>query len=196
MALSGAETKVVEDSATERRAHHVRFREACLCWTQVAANILVPVTIGLAGFGLLQNTWQQRSDAAQQQIELFYSENLGKAQQTLLLLLNDTDLMVLNEARSRSFIDAFVERAIDASGVARPEIIAAIVNLASYFDRVEVCVATGRCDEQTVLTQLGPYGRDFHCLYAGQLSALRQESLILQLGEGLEQFAGRSGGCN
>ena len=186
---------IEEDAITVKRTARVRFREACVGWTTVIANILVPVTIGFAGYSLLQDSWQEKSNAAQRQIELFYSGNMGEAQRILFALWDDVDLTVLRSPQSRSFIDAFVERAVAASDLDQGEVASAIVNLASYFDRVETCVASGQCDEDEILNQLGQYGRDFHCIYAGQIDALRQGSLILKLGEGLESFSGRMGGC-
>jgi hypothetical protein len=179
-----------------KRTQRVRRREAWVGWTQVLANIFVPATLLVAAWGFWADIQRQQRDAATRQVELFYSESLGNAQQVLFALWDDTDLSILANAQSRSFIDAFVTRTIEASDQTGREVSAAIVNLASYFDRVEDCIARSNCDEDEMLSQLGDYGRDFHCLYAGQIAMLRTDTLILSVGHGLERFADRAGGCS
>jgi hypothetical protein len=205
-----AKTDMVEDAAVEAKVkaddppdnlvtiphvERVQRREKLRDWTQIFANILVPIAIAVAAGGLYLDNLQRGRDTASRQIELLYSEGLSASQVTLFNLWRGQDMSVLENAVSRTFVDQFVSRKIDASGIEKNEVISAIVSLTSYFDRVEICVASGRCDEAEIVTQIGTYGRDFHCFYAGQISALRNQSLINYLGEGLRNFAERSGGC-
>jgi hypothetical protein len=187
---------VPDQAFTFKRTTGVQRREFWVGWTQVIANILVPATLCLAAMGFWVDLHRQQRDAATRQVELFYTENLGHAQRVLFSLWDSSDLSVLASAQSRGFIDAFVARTIAAGEQDPREVSAAIVNLASYFDRIEGCIARGQCDEEEVLTQLGDYGRDFHCLYAGQIASLRDHTLILSIGHGLAQFADRAGGCS
>jgi hypothetical protein len=180
---------------TFRRTEKVQRREKLRDWTQIFANILVPIAIAVAAGGLYLDNLQRGRDTASRQIELLYSEGLSASQVTLFNLWRGQDMSVLENAVSRTFVDQFVSRKIDASDIDKNEIISAIVSLTSYFDRVEICVSSGRCDEAEIVTQIGTYGRDFHCFYAGQINALRNQSLINYLGEGLRDFAERSGGC-
>lgn len=173
----------------------VQWREAWVDWTQVIANILVPLAIGIAAFGLYLDNIQGNRDAASRQMELFYSEGLSSAQLTLFKLWRGQDLTVLEGTVSRRFMDEFVRLKIDASEIDRDEIISAVVSLTSYFDRVEICIASGRCDEAELLDQIGSYGRDFFCVYTGQINALRNDRLVNYLGVGLQNFAKRAGGC-
>jgi len=185
-----------ETTITIKRTARVQMREAWAGWTQVLANIAIPVTLAFAVWGLLQDLQRQRLDAASRQVELFYTENLGGAQAILFAIWNESDMSILSTPQSRSFIDAFVSRTIASSDHEAREVLAAIVNLASYFDRAELCIERGRCDEDEMLSQLGDYGRDFYCLYAGQIVDLRSDTLILSIGHGLERFAERAGGCS
>ena len=178
-----------------KRMIGVQLREFLVGWTQVMANSLVPAALLLAALGFWADLRHRHQDAATRQVELFYDENLGHARSVLFSLWDGSDLSVLANAQSRRFIDAFVSRTIAASAQDPREISAAIVNLGSYFDRVDRCIERGLCDVEVVLTQLGDYGRDFYCLYAGQIATLRSNTLVLSVGEGLAHFADRAGGC-
>lgn len=184
-----------EEVVIIKRTARVRRREAWVGWTQVMANFLVPITLGFAGWAILADNWRAQSTAAQRQIELFYTPGLGEAQRVLFTLWGDVDLTALSGPQSRAFIDAFVEKSIEASDIDRRDVTSAIVNLASYFDRVENCIDRNRCDETEIVSQLGQYGRDFYCIYSGQIADLRQGSLVVSLGQGAERFANRTGGC-
>ena len=59
----------------------------------------------------------------------------------------------------------------------------------------ESCIVSQRCDESEVIDQLGRHGRDFCCVYAGQIDRLKEKTLIVYLGDGLARFAARFGGC-
>lgn len=178
-----------------KRTPSVQSREFWVGWTTVAANILLPVSILIAGWGLWEQNRQAKLDAASDTVNLFFDGGLVAAQATLFSLWTQKDLTVLKSPQSRSFVDAFVERTIRASDLDQAQITNAIVSITSYFDLAEACVASGRCDEQAVMNQIGRYGRDFHCIYAGQIGKLRDQTLVLYLGEGLERFSLRSGGC-
>lgn len=177
------------------RTKRVQVREAFVDWTQVLANVLVPIGIFLAGYSFFQQSLENRQDASARQIELFYSVNLTNAQITLYDIWTETDLVVLRLPQKRNFIDAFVERAIDASDIDNREITAAIISLASYFDRVEACIASNSCDAKYILAQIGGYGQDFYCIYSNEIKKLREKSLVANLGKGLASFTERSGGC-
>lgn len=189
--LNQPESEVV----TIRRTDRVRRREAIVGWTQVAANVVVPVTIALAAWGLFQDQQRQRVNAADRQVELFYNESISDARVVLFDLWSGVDMRVLGEPRSRSFVDRFVEAVIESQPEQERSVRAAIVSIATYFDRVEACIERDRCDQGEILIQIGPYGRDFYCLYAGQLQSAREESLLLAVGQGLERFTERAGGC-
>lgn len=183
------------NALTIKRTKRVQTREQLVGWTTIAANLAVPITLGIAAFGLWNQSHQDRSDASARQIELFYSENLGRAQSVLLSLWDGADLAVLRSPQSRQFINLFVEKTIATSPIERKAVVSAIVNLSSYFDRVEACIEAKRCDETELLDQLGQYGRDFFCIYEGQIETIRQDSLLLSLGAGLKQFSIQAGGC-
>lgn len=178
-----------------KRTTNVQLREFWVGWTTVAANILLPVSILIAGWGLWEQNRQAKLDAASDTISMFFDDGLVAAQTTLFSLWTQKDLSVLKSPQSRSFVDALVERTIRSSDLDQAQITNAIVSITSYFDRAEACVASRRCDEEEVLNQIGRYGRDFHCVYAGQIEKLRDETLVLYLGEGLERLVQRSGGC-
>ncbi|MEM1273904.1 MAG: hypothetical protein AAGF88_08805 [Pseudomonadota bacterium] len=180
---------------TIRRTARVRRREAIVGWTQAVANVVVPITLGLAVWGFLQDLQRQKTNAADRQIELFYNEAISDARLVLFELWSDVDVSILNAPRARSFVDQFVDTVIDAQPENARDISAAIVSIASYFDQVETCIQRQRCDEAELVAQIGPYGRDFYCLYAGQLVLAREDSLLLSVGQGLMQFADRAGGC-
>ncbi len=194
--------QVETDAATEdsdailiKRTRAARRRESWVGWTSVAANILGPIAILVAGLGLWEQTREAKRNAADQQINLLSSQGLANAQQVLFSLWNRQDLSVLEAPLSRQFIDAFVARTIAASNINPEEVTTAIVSLAAYFDRVERCIQRERCDADEVLDQVGHYGRDFHCLYSGQIEALRRERMLGDLGVRLTAFADRAGGC-
>lgn len=178
-----------------KRISNEQSREFWVSWTTVVANILLPVSILIAGWGLWEQNRQDKLDAASDTINLFFSDGLVAAQTTLFSLWTQKDLTVLKTPQSRNFVDAFVERTIHTSNLDRAQITNAIVSVTSYFDRADACIASGRCDEQEVLNQIGLYGRDFHCTYSGQIGTLRDETLVLYLGKGLERLAQRAGGC-
>lgn len=182
-------------AVTIRRTARVRRREAIVGWSQVVANVVVPVTLCLAVWGFLQDIQRQKTDAADRQIALFYNESISSARLVLFELWSDVDVSVLNAPRSRDFIDRFVGTVIDAQPETAREVSAAIVSIATYFDRVETCIQRRRCDQEEILAQIGPYGRDFYCLYTGQLVSAREDNLLLSVGQGLRQFADRLGGC-
>lgn len=183
------------DIITIARTKQVRIREAWVGWTQVLANILVPIALIVAGLNLYEQSKQGRRDASARQIELFYSSELAQAQITLFAIWSDADLTVLRTPQKREVIDAFVERSIIASEVSRNEIVMSVAALASYFDRVEVCIVSQSCDESEILQQVGGYARDFFCIYSVEIKKLREKSLVGNLGVGLESFAQRAGGC-
>jgi hypothetical protein len=184
------------DALLIKRTRAARRRENWVGWTSVAANIIGPIAILLAGLGLWEQTREAKRNAAAQQINLLNSQGLANAQKTLFSLWNRQDLSVLENPLSRQFIDAFVTRTIAATDINPEEVITAIVALAAYFDRVERCIQSGRCDVDEVLDQVGHYGRDFHCLYSGQIEALRRERMLGDLGMRLAAFAERAGGCS
>lgn len=183
------------DPVIIKRLDRVQRREAWVGWTQVVANILVPLALAIAGLTLLQQTWQSQRDASVRQVELFYSEGLTQAQAHLFSLWTDTDLSVLRGPQTRDFIDAFVERTIATSDKDQNTILASIVALSAYFDRVESCIESGRCNEPEIVDQIGAYGRDFYCIYAGQIKRIRVQTLASKLGDGLQRFANRNDGC-
>lgn len=183
------------DIVTIARTKQVRVREAWVGWTQVLANILVPIALFVAVLNFYEQSKQGRRDAAARQIELFYSSDIARAQITLFAIWSDADLTVLRTPQKREFIDAFVERTIAASVTSRNEIVKSVAALASYFDRVEACIESQSCDEKELLRQLGGYARDFFCIYSVEIHRIREKSLVGDLGVGLESFAQRAGGC-
>lgn len=185
----------ITDLVTIARTRRVRIREAWVGWTQVLANILVPIALIVAGLSLYEQSAKGRRDASARQIELFYSPDLARAQITLFAIWSDADLTVLRSPKKREFIDAFVERTVATSDVDRDEIITSVAALASYFDRVEACVASESCEEDDLLQQIGGYAQDFFCIYSVEIRKLRDRSLVGSLGHGLENFAKRAGGC-
>ncbi|MEM6661651.1 MAG: hypothetical protein AAF666_05675 [Pseudomonadota bacterium] len=191
---SQADTEA-DDIITIARTRRVRTREAWVGWTQVLANILVPIALIVAGLNLYAQSVQGRLDASARQIELFYSPNLARAQIMLFAIWSDADLTVLRSPQKREFIDALVERSIATSGVNRNEIVMSVAALASYFDRVEACIDLGSCDEDELVQQVGGYARDFFCIYSVEINKIRDKSLVSSLGDGLEKFSQRAGGC-
>ena len=183
------------DAVTIKRTQRVRRRESIVGWSTVFANILVPMSICIAAWSVLEANWREQRDAAQRQIALFYSPGLSEARQSVFDFWNGVDLSVFEVARSRSFIDAFVERTLQASDERKPQVTSAIVSLALYFDQVEICISSGRCEEEDLILQIGQFGRDFYCLFAGAIESQRQERLMVSFGTGLEAFADRAGGC-
>jgi len=165
-------------------------------WTQVFANILLPISILIAGWTLWEQTAQSARAASARQVDQFYSQGLLDAQNTLFRLWSQQDLDVLRTPQSRGFVDAFVERTISTSDQSPGEIRAAILSIASFFDRTETCINSGRCEPEEIIGQVGQYGRDFQCIYAHQIKIYRDELVTPYLGLGLEKFASRLGGCS
>lgn len=184
------------DALLIKRTRAARRRENWVGWTSVGANILGPIAILIAGLGLWEQTREAKRNAAADQVNLLNSQGLANAQKTLFSLWTRQDLSVLEAPLTRQFIDAFVARTIVATDINPDEVTTAIVSLAAYFDRVEGCIQTARCDAGEVLDQVGHYGRDFHCLYSGQIAVLRQERMLGDLGMRLAEFAERAGGCS
>lgn len=189
-------TGIEDPIVTIRRTRNIRRRKALVDWTQISANILVPLAIIVAATGLYFDRVQSNRDASSRHIELFYSESLTFAQLTLFKLWQGQDLSILRNALSRKFVNQFVSRRIEASGIERDAVNSSIISITSYFDSAEVCIASGRCDESELLNHVGAYGRDFFCFYAGQIQELQNVNLINYLGDGLQEFAGRAGGCH
>ncbi|WP_298857614.1 hypothetical protein [uncultured Sulfitobacter sp.] len=104
---------------------------------QIFANIMVPIAIIVAAFGLYLDDVQRGQDAASRQIELLNSEGLSASQVTLSNLWHGQDMSVLENAVPKRLVVEFVTRRIEASKIDRNEITSAIVSIASYFDRVE-----------------------------------------------------------
>lgn len=173
----------------------VQRREAWVGWTQVVANVLVPLAIAITAFSLLLQSWEGRRDTAARQIEMFYSEGMATSQTILFSLWDRKDISVLRVPQNRKFVDSFVARSIEASEIDRGEINRALMVISAFFDRIESCVESRRCDEGEIMAHLGRYGRDFYCIYVGQIEELKDDSLVIGLGDGLAQFANRSGGC-
>lgn len=184
------------DAITIKRTQRVRRREAIVGWSTVFANILVAASVFIAAWSILDANRREQRDAAHRQISLFYAPSLGEARQVVFDFWNDVDLNVLEIARSRSFIDAFVERSVLASGDKKQEVTSAIVSLGLYFDQVEICISSGRCEKEDLILKIGQFGRDFHCLFSGTIETLRREKLMPSFGAGLQSFAHRAGGCS
>ena len=91
-----------------KRTRRVRTREAWVGWTQVVANVLVPLALIVAVLNLVEQAREARRDASARQIELFYSEGVAKSQATLFAIWLDQNIEVLRAARRKSFIDEFV----------------------------------------------------------------------------------------
>jgi hypothetical protein len=189
-------TDVSPSSIAVERLSDVQIRETWVGWTQVAANILVPITLLVAVASLFIQTWQTKIDNSNLKIESFYGEGLVAAQTTLFSLWLDEDMSPLDEPQTRHYIDALVDITIERSTVPKRDTVAALVSITTYFDRVEACLVANRCDEKTILNQIGQYGRDFYCLYQGQVDILRNQTRAsAQFGSGLAAFAARNGGC-
>ncbi|MEM1155356.1 MAG: hypothetical protein AAGI44_14555 [Pseudomonadota bacterium] len=187
--------EATEQAITIRRTDGVRRREAFVGWSQVVANIVVPITLVLAVWGFQLDVDRQRVSASDRQVELFHSSSISDARLILFELWSDVDVWVLSEPQTREFIDHFVFTVIEADPDIQRDVNAAIISIASFFDGVETCIQRERCDDEELLAQIGRYGRDFFCLYEGQLVMARDESLLFGVGEGLGQFAERAGGC-
>lgn len=189
-----ARDDLVEKQVVFKRVEKVQKREAWVGWTQVVANVAVPVTLLAATYSFWQESTSRQMDASGRQIAIFYDEGLSNSRQVLFDLWTEENLAVFAEPRDRTFIDETVEAVIEHAAADPRAITSAIVNLASYFDRVEACISNGSCHEGELVSQLGNYGRDFFCLYSGQLDRAREVSL-LSVGYGASEFAARSGGC-
>jgi hypothetical protein len=183
-------------SVLVKRTKQVQRREWWVGWSSVWANFLLPITILIAAVGFWEQTKQAKRTAAAHQIDQFYAEGMIEAQTKLFSLWTQQDLDVLRIARSRAFVDAYVDRTIGASGLSEDEVMISILSITSYFDRVEACIKDGRCAERDVLNQIGQFGRDFYCIYSGQIEGHQRELVSARLGDGLANFAARLDGCD
>ena len=189
--------KVEEDlSVLVKRSERVQRRESWVGWCSVWANLLVPITILIAAVGFWEQIEQGKREAAARQIDQFYSEGMIEAQTKLFSLWAQQDLDVLRTAQSRTFVDAYVDRTISASDLSQNDVMISILSITSYFDRVEACISDGRCAESDVLTEIGQYGRDFYCIYSGQIESYQRDLVSAKLGDGLAVFAARHRGCD
>lgn len=178
------------------RLQAMRRRHALVDWSQLFANLLVIVAIGLA---VATYSWEkglEKRERSADRVALLYSEQLSEARATLFRLWLGQDLAPLGGGLPREVIDALVEKTIAASGIEEAKIADAIVSLANYLDGLEACIAANRCDAEEIEGSLGGYARNFHCLYKSEIVRLRDQLVLPSLGRQLAVMVERTGGCS
>lgn len=184
-----------DNAIVVRKTRNVARRKALLDWTQIATNILLPVTILITVYGLYWQNQIERKSASQRQVEIFYSSELMSAQSVLFSLWTEADPSALDEPLPRDVVDQFVETSIGMSSMNRASVDTAIIALTTFFDRTQACIESVRCDEAELQIQLGVYARDLHCLYVGQINRIGSRFGASRLGDGLKSFVTKNGGC-
>ena len=182
-------------SSTEKRSIATSDRGRILELSQIAANVVIVVTLFATAWTLIEQSGQARRDATSSRIEAFYSSEISHAQTVLFTIWSLKDLSVFESGLPRRAIDAIVDKTIETSEVGGPAVDAAIVALTNYFDRVEMCLSSRRCDSEEIRSELGTYGQNFFCLYRGRIARYQTRLMSSTLGNGLEKFAIRMGGC-
>jgi hypothetical protein len=92
----------------------------------------------------------------------------------------------------REDVQAFVEFALTAHDAQHPEdrVKLAVHELGSFFDRVELCVASSVCDPKVIHDYFRAPATQFHCLYG---TVLMKQAVTLgspELGSGLVRLRG------
>ncbi|GGL74283.1 hypothetical protein [Wenxinia marina] len=165
--------------------------------TQIVANLGVIAALVLAGLTLEQDRRFVRGAASDELVATFHGDRLAEARGILFELWAGRDLSALAQTDlPRSTVDALVSRMIRTATVDRTAVLRAIADIASFFDGLEACLASGRCDDVELSRRLGGYALDFECIYRGQIEEMRTRMLLADLGRGLQEFAAIQGSCD
>lgn len=163
--------------------------------TQLLANLAVIGALIVAGLTF----WKQQQNIPRDEAALLVSsltdERLSQARSILFRLWADKSLQQFELGVPTDFKESLVRKTIETSAVPETDIIEAIVNLANYYDEVEICVEKGRCDREEINENLGRYSVAFYCLYRSEIEDVRQRLVLTGLGDGLARFVDRQGGC-
>lgn len=158
--------------------------------TQILANILVIGGLIIAGLTYWSDRGDRRTEAATTEVEVFRSQELGEARSVLLSLWRERDLSSLQQQLGRDQLNTLVAGMFESDREDNGSAFAALISITDYFDRVHICVESGRCDANVIKRQLEPYARSFQCLYGEEIEGVRERLLLTSLGNGLGKLAG------
>ena len=190
-----ASTAIEPMLVTIQRTDGLRSLEMNMLRTQIVANAVVVAGLVIAGLTYWNDRSQRKIEAASVEVQALRSSELSSARSALLSLWTDRDLSALQGQIGAAEKEILVAGLFDADRENGGSALEALIEVADYFDRVELCVEADRCDRSVIDRQLGPYAHSFQCLYGGQIRRVRDPLLLTTLGDGLQRLAEKMGDC-
>ncbi|PFG64470.1 hypothetical protein AXZ77_3110 [Thioclava sp. ES.031] len=153
------------------------------------------IALGFTGWQIFQWREDRKADLSLEMVARFSDlEYAGRARRQLAQFWweNSDDLAKVTAvdggippAQRRNFLDLLFQR---QPAPQRQMQFAAVSEMANFFDQVELCIATKRCDAQIATDYFCGYAANFADLYQGPLTQVRETFGTAGLGTGLQNF--------
>ncbi|OOY16614.1 hypothetical protein BMI85_05960 [Thioclava sp. DLFJ4-1] len=162
---------------------------------EMGSWIATIIALGFTGWQIFQWREDRKADLSLEMVARFSDlEYAGSARRELAQFWwQNSDALAkvtaikggIPPAQRQKFLDLLFQK---RPPVKRQEQFAAVSEMANFFDQVELCIATKRCDAQIATDYFCGYAANFADLYQGPLTQVRETFGTSGLGTGLQHF--------
>lgn len=162
--------------------------DLCLKSIALVANVTVAAALVVGVMSYHAENRRTKISNTLQFIGHFDAGELSLDRRRILEQLVLLDFSALREADLTVQVrQAFNEQFV-ATSPNPVDMLVAISNITSYFDRAYICVDQNICDKELLLSHLGPYALNFFCIFAPTITVRKVQGLSLKHGLGLQKL--------
>lgn len=149
---------------------------------ETTGHVAVIGGVLVAGFEYFRHDGERKEQIAIEHLKEFQRPDLATAKIELQNYWLGQPLdEIIGKKGSAGVLDTLAMSLVFPSNA--PPRASELLRVAEQLDVIGACVLSNICDKTVIVDQLGPYIRNFHCLYHAPLETLRTKYLLEGLGK-------------